>query len=92
MKCTIVIFMFPAMVLPYQASAQIKDIDVGVILNNPARLCVTKWLGKTTAVDGAYFLKNGRNDASGAFKLHLDYLVHDFNLQSESAFGIRYSF
>jgi hypothetical protein len=72
--------MFLTMVLPCQVSAQKRDIDVGVILNNPVRLSVKKWLGRTTAVDGAFFLKNNRNDANGAFELHMDYLQHNFNL------------
>jgi hypothetical protein len=81
MKSIIVIFMFLGMVLPFQASAQKRNIDVGVILSDPVRLSVKKWLGKTTAVDGAFYLKNdGRNNASGAFELHLDYLKHDFGL------------
>ncbi len=81
MKSAIIIFMFLIMVLPFQASAQKRNIDVGVILNDPVRLSVKKWLGKTTAVDGAFFLKNnGKDTASGAFELHLDYLKHNFNL------------
>lgn len=81
MKSTFVIFTFLVMVLPCQASAQNGNIGVGVILDDPVSISVKRWLGKTTAIDGALALKSGGKDAdSGAFDLHVDYLKHNFNL------------
>ncbi len=78
MKSTFVILSFLAMVLPCQASPGEGDIEVGVILGDPVYLSVKKWLGRTTAIDGALSLKDdGKNST---YELHVDYLKHDFGM------------
>ena len=78
MKTTFVILMFLAVVLPCQAAPQKKDIGVGVILGDPVRLSVKRWIGPTTAIDGA-FSQTGDAESSD-FEIHVDYLKHDFNM------------
>ncbi len=77
MKKSFVIFIFLAVVLPGCLSAQKKDFGVGVILGEPAGVSLKKWLGEKTAIDGALAWSFANN---GAFHLHADYLIHDFNL------------
>ena len=73
MKSALFIFIFLAMILPNQASAQKKNVGVGIILDDPVRISVKKWLGKTTAIDGALALKaDGKNADSGAYGVQID--------------------
>lgn len=77
MKKLFVIFIFLAVVLPGCLAAQKRDFGVGVILGEPAGVSLKKWLGVKTAIDGALAWSFANN---GAFHLHADYLVHDFNI------------
>ena len=75
MKSTFLILSLLAMTLPCQAAPQQRDTGVGVILGDPVSLSVKKWLGRTTAIDGAFFLKDaGKNPSGSAYELHVDYL------------------
>jgi hypothetical protein len=81
MKSTFVILTFLAMALPCQATPNKGDIGVGVILGDPVFITAKKWLGRTTAIDGAFSLKDGGNKASGsAYELNVNYLKHDFGI------------
>jgi hypothetical protein len=82
MKSLFVILIFLSTFLPFQASAQ-RELGVGVIMGDPIRITVKKWLGRDTAVDAAISRMNtggGNNAESEAFEVHLDYLKHNFNM------------
>ena len=81
MKSTFVILICLAMFLPGQVVAKNKNIGIGVILGDPLRLSVKKWLGTSAnAIDGAFSKIEGGGADGGAFEAHVDYLKHDFNM------------
>lgn len=80
MKSIFVILSFLTLVLPCQAGPQKGDTEVGIILDDPVFLSVKRWLGRTTAIDGALSLKDGGNNSGSSYELHVDYLKHDFGM------------
>jgi len=63
--------------LPAPARAQHRGFGLGVILGEPTGLSLKSWTGRKTAVDAALAWSFDREDS---LHLHLDYLIHDFNL------------
>lgn len=59
------------------AAAQDKGLGLGIIIGEPTGLSLKSWTGRRTAVDAAAAWSFDRN---GSLHLHVDYLIHDFNL------------
>ncbi len=59
------------------AVAQDSGFGLGVILGEPTGLSFKTWIGSTTAIDGGIAWSFV---GKGSFHLHIDYLVHNFNI------------
>jgi hypothetical protein len=59
--------------------SQYQGIGLGIILGEPTGITAKHWLDRTTAIDAAvaWSFVDG-----GAFHIHADYLLHNFNLIS----------
>ena len=81
MKTIFVILVVLSIFLPFQAQAE-RDLGVGVIMGDPIRITVKKWLGRDIAVDAAFFRMPGAGgqDEGDAFEIHVDYLKHNFDM------------
>jgi hypothetical protein len=58
-------------------SAQKNGIGLGVIAGEPTGISLKKWIGKTSAIDGAIAWSFGNQ---GALHLHANYLIHNFGV------------
>ena len=65
------------MLFPFKAVAQETGFGAGVILGEPTGISLKNWLADNTAVDFgiAWSFAN-----SGSLHLHVDFLVHNFDL------------
>lgn len=72
--------MLVAVFFPGEALERNNRFGLGVILGEPTGICFKKWFGSQTAIDGAVAWSFGNNDS---MHLHIDYLVHNFNLFKE---------
>jgi hypothetical protein len=77
MKKTISILFIVILILPVFASAQDSGVGLGVILGDPSGVSFKGWTGSYSAVDIAIAWSFEHEDA---FHVHLDYLLHSFNL------------
>lgn len=59
------------------AKAQQSGFGIGVILGEPTGISFKNWASSTTAVDGGAAWSFAHH---GSLHLHVDFLVHDFNL------------
>lgn len=58
-------------------AAQNRGLGLGLILGEPTGVSFKGWTGRRTAVDAAAAWSF---DGNGSLHLHMDYLIHDFNL------------
>lgn len=63
--------------LPIMVMAQEKGFGIGIILGEPTGISFKNWTSSQTAVDGGLAWSFTHN---GSLHLHVDYLVHNFNL------------
>jgi hypothetical protein len=59
------------------AAAQDRGLGLGLILGEPTGVSLKSWTGRRTAIDAAAAWSFDRD---GSVHLHMDYLIHDFNL------------
>jgi len=57
--------------------AQDKDLGLGFMVGEPTGISFKKWVGSTTAIDGAVAWSFSGQDS---LHLHADYLVHNFDM------------
>jgi hypothetical protein len=77
MKRPLVILMFLVIFFPCAVLAQDQDFGLGFMLGEPTGISFKKWTGSKTAIDGAVAWSFSGEDS---LHLHVDYLVHSFNL------------
>lgn len=77
MKKLAMIFTLVAVLFPCAATAKDNEFGLGIILGEPTGISLKKWIGSTTAIDGAIAWSFGNG---GSFHLHADYLFHNFSL------------
>jgi hypothetical protein len=65
------------LVICSSAAPQESGFGIGAILGEPTGLTVKWWVGRSAAMDAAAAWSLGRRSA---LHLHLDYLLHNFNL------------
>ena len=59
------------------ARGQDRGTGIGLILGEPTGVSLKTWTGRRTAIDAAAAWSFERD---GSMHLHMDYLIHDFNL------------
>ncbi len=59
------------------AAAQDRGFGLGLILGEPTGVSLKSWTGRRTAIDAAAAWSFDRD---GSLHLHMDYLIHDFDL------------
>jgi len=69
--------MFLVIFFPCAVLAQDQDFGLGFMLGEPTGISFKKWTGSKTAIDGAVAWSFSGEDS---LHLHVDYLVHSFNL------------
>jgi hypothetical protein len=77
MKRLIVTFMFIVVFFPCAVLAQDQDFGLGFMVGEPTGISFKKWVGSTTAFDGAAGWSFRGQDR---LHLHVDYLVHNFDM------------
>jgi hypothetical protein len=68
---------FPLLAAGPPAAAQDRGVGLGLILGEPTGVSLKSWTGPRTAIDAAAAWSFDRD---GSVHLHVDYLIHDFNL------------
>jgi hypothetical protein len=77
MKRRVVVLMFIIIFFPCAMLAQDQDLGLGFMVGEPTGISFKKWVGSTTAFDGAVGWSFSGQDR---LHLHVDYLVHNFDL------------
>jgi hypothetical protein len=77
MKKGIVFFALFILCFSGMVIAQESGFGIGVILGEPTGISFKNWASSTTAVDGGVAWSFAHE---GSLHLHVDFLVHDFNL------------
>jgi len=69
--------MFIVIFFPCAVLAQDQDLGLGFMVGEPTGISFKKWVGSTTAIDGAAGWSFSGPDR---LHLHVDYLVHNFDM------------